>query len=453
MENPWEKIMVSWINGEYFMAALAEWMGCLVIICTKEKKRSHIGSIAISFGMLAVQIFITWMLTYIPEIASQETFSVHLLKACAYIIVMTLHIFLICRISILSAFIRALFAFLGSELAWGIAMYGHYLVLVNFGTLTLSAQWGIVILVYAAIFALLLLVEKKNAEKMVYHTGSVRELVFTFLVTFASYALSNLYLIFREKDWLELWTKTLGTIPRFSFILIGLFILYGLKTWKEYMQVHQELKIICSVLEKQKGQYELARANAEIINQRYHDLKNQIAILKSDISVSKQHQWLEGLENKVEQLEPKRLTGNSVLDTILWDKSQLCLLQDIQLSYVMDGHLFDQIEMDDLCVVFGGALDNAMEAVVKIEDRQRRLIHVKAMEQQGFLAICVENINDSPLEFQNGLPVTTKEDKSSHGYGIKGIRYVAEKYGGKIMFTQEGYWFRLTILMRKSSVN
>ncbi len=32
---------------------------------------------------------------------------------------------------------------------------------------------------------------------------------------------------------------------------------------------------------------------------------------------------------------------------------------------------------------------------------------------------------------QNGLPVTSKkEEKGYHGFGLKSIRYTAEKYGG-----------------------
>ena len=114
----------------------------------------------------------------------------------------------------------------------------------------------------------------------------------------------------------------------------------------------------------------------------------------------------------------------------------------------MDGGLFEDIAIDDLCMIFGGALDNAIEAVLKIEDPERRLIHVKAMEQQGFLAICVENINDTPLAYKEGVLVTTKKDKESHGYGIKGIRYIAEKYGGTVTIGQEQDWFRLTVLLK-----
>ena len=118
---------------------------------------------------------------------------------------------------------------------------------------------------------------------------------------------------------------------------------------------------------------------------------------------------------------------------------------------MINGELFTDVANDDLCVIFGGALDNAIEAVLKLEDAERRIIHVKTMEQQGYIVICVENINDTPLAYQNGVLVTTKEDADHHGYGIKGIRYTAEKYDGNITITQEDLWFRLMVFLKSKA--
>ena len=442
--------MINWINGEYFMAALAQWAACLVYISTQKKRFRPAATAAISAGMLAVQLFVVWICTHHLGFAEPESLLLHLLKACFYILIMGVHMLLTCRISLLMVCIRSLVAFMAAELAWGVAMFGHYLIITNMGTLSFWMRWGTVVLIYVVILGLFLLIEYRITVRLGTDTGSVRELILTFLVTMVCYALSNLQLIFMGNNWGDLWDKTLGNIPRMTFVLIGLFFLYGRRIWQGYLQIRQELEMINGVIEKQKGQYEFARVNAEAINQKYHDLKNQIAIIKADIPADKQKEWLESLEKKVEQIEPERLTGHPVLDTIFWEKKQFCMLHDIQLSYVMDGKLFENIDMDDLCVVFGGALDNAIEAVMKIEDRERRLIHVKAMQQQGFLVICVENINDSPLEYEDGRLSTTKKDKTSHGYGLKGIRYVAEKYGGNISIVQEDEWFRLTVFLHES---
>ena len=45
------------------------------------------------------------------------------------------------------------------------------------------------------------------------------------------------------------------------------------------------------------------------------------------------------------------------------------------------------------------------------------------------------------------MPVTTKPNKMYHGFGMKSIRNVVEKYGGTLVIKAEGGIFRLNILL------
>lgn len=75
---------------------------------------------------------------------------------------------------------------------------------------------------------------------------------------------------------------------------------------------------------------------------------------------------------------------------------------------------------------FGNALDNAIEAVSRLEDPQQRVISVKAIYQKKILVIQFQNYYQGDLEFRNGIPRTTKQNKQDHGYGMKSIRYTVE---------------------------
>jgi hypothetical protein len=46
----------------------------------------------------------------------------------------------------------------------------------------------------------------------------------------------------------------------------------------------------------------------------------------------------------------------------------------------------------------------------------------------------------------DGLPETTKEDKHYHGFGVKSIRYITEKYGGDMSVTMEDGVFSLDLI-------
>lgn len=101
----------------------------------------------------------------------------------------------------------------------------------------------------------------------------------------------------------------------------------------------------------------------------------------------------------------------------------------------------------DISALFGNALDNAMESVVKIEDPEQRLIHLQVSRQKNFVHISVENRYAGQLRFIHGLPVTSKKDHRYHGFGVRSIRQTAAKYGGSTTISSEEGWFRLNILI------
>lgn len=97
--------------------------------------------------------------------------------------------------------------------------------------------------------------------------------------------------------------------------------------------------------------------------------------------------------------------------------------------------------------MFGNALDNAIETVMQYEDYQKRVIQVSVFPKGNFQMIRVRNYCEKKPVFQDGLPVSTKEDREYHGYGLKSIRYTAEKYGGGITCVAGEDYFSLQVLL------
>jgi sensor histidine kinase regulating citrate/malate metabolism len=101
----------------------------------------------------------------------------------------------------------------------------------------------------------------------------------------------------------------------------------------------------------------------------------------------------------------------------------------------------------DLCSVFGNALDNAIESALKIDDLEKRLIKIAIYSKNKLLLIRIENFFLNPLQIFNGNFLTTKKDTQYHGYGLKSIKSIVEKYGGSVSITTNNNWFRLVILI------
>ena len=153
------------------------------------------------------------------------------------------------------------------------------------------------------------------------------------------------------------------------------------------------------------------------------------------------------MEQEIKCYEAQNKTGNRILDTILTATTIQCQSHGISLTCVADGKELEFMQPMDISALFGNALDNAIESVKKISDRQKRLIHVSVARQKNFLRIKVENCYEGDLEFENGMPKTTKQDKRYHGYGMKSIRKIVEKYNGSVTVNAEDGWFELRILM------
>ena len=70
-------------------------------------------------------------------------------------------------------------------------------------------------------------------------------------------------------------------------------------------------------------------------------------------------------------------------------------------------------------------------------------------EKKGFVYTEISNYCEGELEMKDGLPVTTKEDRNRHGYGVRSIRYAAGKYGGSVTYEQGDEQFEVKILIPK----
>lgn len=229
--------------------------------------------------------------------------------------------------------------------------------------------------------------------------------------------------------------------------LAGVIMLLAYQERLAEMQTRVGLEAINSLLQRQYEQYRISKENMEAINRKYHDLKHQIGIIRLEADPQKREEYLNQLESGVQSIGAAPKTGNDVLDTILFSKQIYCSQHDIVMTIVADGAQLEHMDVMDICSIFGNALDNAIENVEKIADTQKRLIQVAVFTQNDFLMIRVKNYFENNLQMEDGEFKTTKKDKNYHGYGIKSMHYVAEKYGGTVSIQARDHWFWLQVLI------
>ena len=100
-----------------------------------------------------------------------------------------------------------------------------------------------------------------------------------------------------------------------------------------------------------------------------------------------------------------------------------------------------------MCAIFGNAIDNAIEAVERLSDSTLKEIQVKIGISDQIVFFRFHNYFDGTLKQNSKQLLTRKSKEDEHGYGLKNIRRLAEKYGGTAAYDAHGKEFTLTVML------
>ena len=221
------------------------------------------------------------------------------------------------------------------------------------------------------------------------------------------------------------------------FLQVGLF---------RESELDEKNRLLGEMLQLEREKQVLSKETIDIINRKCHDLRHQIGMLERQ-TPEERGKALQSIYDATRIYDSIAKTGNASIDLVLMEKKLFCEKYDIQFSYLVDGEKFGFMDEADIYAMLGNMLDNAIESVMKEEDRDKRIINFVAHTRSGMLYISMENYCSTPIRFKDSMPETSKEDKAFHGFGTKSIVHIAESYGGTVLFQQENNYFTVEILL------
>lgn len=301
-------------------------------------------------------------------------------------------------------------------------------------------------LVHVPMCAVFLRVEKRLSMTMRNTIIKPKELLSVIIIVVAVYSLSNVYYVAGKTLFGGFYAGEIFVI-RTLVDFGGLAILHAFALQVGEFSANLEMERLQDALEMQKASYEMLDKSMEIVNIKYHDLKHQIALLREGIDSATSLEYLDKMEQEIKIYEAQNKTGNKVLDTILTAKSIYCQNHWIEMTVVADGEALSFMEPMDINALFGNMIDNAIESVEKIEQKERRLIHLAVAQQKGFVRIRLENCYKDKPKIVDGHIKTSKTDGRYHGFGMKSIENTVKKYGGSVTIRAEEGWFEQRILI------
>ena len=195
-----------------------------------------------------------------------------------------------------------------------------------------------------------------------------------------------------------------------------------------------QLKMQISVLDTQydliESQYVRAQnfytENAKL----YHDIKHHLRALERLLQNGDQREALSYIESVQEPLQCKMIpvhTGVDIVDTVIYEAKEKAEQRNILLlveTPILPSGL--KLEDREFCVLCANLLDNALKAA-------KEQIKLNIAIAAGFLVIEMENdYKEKPLVKNNHFVSETEQGSLAHGWGMKIIEQIVEKYHGEL---------------------
>lgn len=177
-----------------------------------------------------------------------------------------------------------------------------------------------------------------------------------------------------------------------------------------------------------------------------HDINNQLTALSGYLDagdLAGGRQYLAGISDHFKSASPAINTGNNALDAILSAKRALAENHGIRFTSKLRVQENLPIAPEDLCIIFGNALDNAIEACDRLPADAERTIALHLLQDAHTLTCIITNTAPSR---RSASFVTSKTDKAQHGFGLNNIREALDKYGVTPEITWEDGRFTLAFV-------
>ncbi len=192
--------------------------------------------------------------------------------------------------------------------------------------------------------------------------------------------------------------------------------------------------------------YEMSHDGIISLQTKCHDLKHQIAAIRSEAGKNSFEKHLSELEDSINEYSTVIDCGNDTINVVLTEKNILCMSCQIKFSYMIDGSLFSFLTDKEIYSLFGNALDNALEAASKVTDPSSRMISLKSNARGNMVVLQIENTFEGTVSMSGGLPQSTKTE-SGHGFGVRSIERIATDHNGSMSIRTENGIFKLSIIM------
>ena len=241
------------------------------------------------------------------------------------------------------------------------------------------------------------------------------------------------------------------------FLLIANLLVFGVYQYTqtkslEYTEMQLLLQKECALTDY----YKMLHSQSENQSILIHDIKKHLQSIEM-LNEEKDHEkislYIQQLLLSSELKERSRICDRELLNAILSRYQRICSERNITFHADIRKGTTDFLSDSDLTPLFCNLLENALEAIRSIENPYIEISTSKREHAPFVLLTVINSCRINPFSNHNESLQTTKPDKRNHGFGLKSIRKIVEKYEGEIQmyYHEETLTFHTVITLKRIS--
>jgi len=180
-----------------------------------------------------------------------------------------------------------------------------------------------------------------------------------------------------------------------------------------------------------------------------HDMRGELAIIHGYNEMNQRDRIRNHIEKKLSEMDIQllpQIDKDNIITSFLNFKLKEARSKNIdihiQSSLSEENEIY--IDKEDICRILNNIINNAIEACMECDEKYIKL-------NIDMLGSCIiiksENPFSGELNKEGDKILTVKKDKTRHGYGLKSIRNIAEKYGGFVKLNYDDNIFIVEVQM------
>ena len=223
--------------------------------------------------------------------------------------------------------------------------------------------------------------------------------------------------------------------------LLGLLSLFCILF--SYKKLQQNFRLITEISLLEQEEHSLNRY-VEEAKTRYdetksfrHDIRNHIAVVKNLLQSGKLEEavsYMEDMDDMAEKMSFPCSTNNPVVDILVGNKLGIAKSMGIDVDCSLLLPYPCSLRDIDICIILSNSLDNAIQAVKRLDAGREKYIRVSGRIQGDFLMMEIENSFQGKGAFKKGT-------------GLSNVKKAAEKYGGAMSIETPENKFVLHVLL------